>query len=106
MEGIRAMVSAAAKVAMAFADNSTNRKAGNSGGNRGSSRATTLNHYAAAVGGSGMGVGIGGGGGMVVGVGRGGGGGGGGGSGSSGCGGYNSRGRLYLRPPWSSPNLL
>jgi hypothetical protein len=86
-EGIWAMVSAAAKVAMALADNSGNGGAGNGGtgnggGNRGSCGATTINQNAAAVGGGGTGVGGGGTGGGV------------GGSSSGGCGGYNGWGRL------------
>ena len=42
------MVSAAVTVAMASADNSGNGEAGNGGGNRGSSRATTINQHTAA----------------------------------------------------------
>ncbi len=70
-EGIWAVVLAAAKVAMASADNSGNDRAGNHGRNRGSSGAKTINQNAAAVVGSGGGSG-----------------------GGSGSGGYNGRGRL------------
>ncbi len=46
VEGIWAMVSAAAKVAIGVGNNSGNGGAGNGGGNRGSGEATTINQSA------------------------------------------------------------